>query len=469
MREGKPDILWILCDQFRSDCLSILGHPTVETPNLDALAAEGTLFVNAYSPVPSCVPARACLFTGKNPEKTGFLGYQDGVNWEFDQMLPQVLRDNGYQTYCVGKTHFYPQKKHCGFEGLESYEAWQQLDPTYVNDYHEWLREQGGALEEELQHGLDDNSVTARASTLPEALHNNSWVVTRGLEFLRRRDRTRPYFLNLSFHRPHPPVDPPYFYWQEYMQKEMDAPWVGDWAAVHEKPVWQQQAWEGRLDEGRLKKFRMGYYAQIAHIDSQIGRLLRTLRSKKEMPDVIVFTSDHGEMLGDHHLFRKTYAYEGSAGVPCIIWQKDRTGRREETPVVLQDLYATTLELAGIPVPAGTDGISLCGLMERGERIRRAWIHGEHAACYSEAEAMQFLTDGKEKYIWFTGDGREQFFRLSEDPKECRDLAQDPAQADRIGVWRKRLIRLLWERGETTLTDGKRLIPGLLPAVRKGR
>lgn len=470
MAEKQPNILWIVCDQFRWDCLSIMGHPVVETPNLDSLAAEGTLFTNAYSPAPSCIPARACLFTGKSPAETGFLGYQDCVDWDFENMLPEVLRDNGYQTWCVGKTHFYPQRKHCGFEGLESYEAWQHLTPGYVNDYHEWLKEKGNGMYDELQHGLDDNSFVARASTLPEELHNNSWVVTRGLEFLRKRDRTRPYFLNLSFHRPHPPIDPPAFYWDEYMQKECDEVPVGDWADVHDKSVRSINAWEGHLDETRLKKYRMGYYAQIAHIDSQIGRLIRTLRSQGEMPDMIVFTSDHGEMLGDHHMFRKTYAYEGSAAVPCIIWEKGHwRGTKEETPVVLQDLYTTTLAYAGIEPPAPCDGKNLKELIQDGKPLERTWIQGEHSCCYSAAEAMQFLTDGKEKYIWFTATGKEQFFRLSEDPNECHNLAEKPEEQERMDVWRQRLIQYLHERGESSLTDGKVLKTGTLPVIRKAK
>lgn len=465
----RPNILWILCDQFRWDCLSIMGHKSVETPNLDSLAAEGILFTNAYTPAPSCIPARACLFTGKSPNQTGFLGYQDKVEWNFENMLPEVLRNHGYQTHCVGKTHFYPQRKHCGFEGLESYEAWQHLDAHYVNDYHEWLKEKTNGVCEELQHGLDDNSWNARASTLPEELHNNSWVVTRGLEFIRKRDRTRPYFLNLSFHRPHPPIDPPEFYWNLYQKKEWEEVPIGDWAKRHDKPVIGLNAWEGQLKEEALQRMRMGYYAQITHIDSQIGRFFRTLRSIGQMPDYIIFTSDHGEMLGDHHLFRKTYAYEGSAAVPCIIWEKKkRIGRKEETPVVLQDLYTTTLRFADIEAPKGVNGLDLTDLIEKETKISRQWIHGEHSCCYSEAEAMQFLTDGKRKYIWFTKTGEEQFFDLEKDPYECRNLAGLTEYAEELQKWRERLIAELKDRTQDGMSDGKELIPGLVKTIRRG-
>ncbi len=474
------NILWILCDQFRFDTLSALGHPVVETPNLDMLAQEGAIFTSAYSPCPSCIPARACLFTGLMPEQTGFYGYEDGHEWNFEGMLPKVLAEGGYQTHCVGKTHFFPQNKHCGFEGIDSYECWQRLTDWYVDDYEEWLREKTGGRLDERMTGLDDNSWNALPSVLPEELHNNTWVVTKGLEFLRKRDRTRPYFLTLSFHRPHPPIDPPQRFWDLYMEKTCDPPAIGEWAHVHDKPAPGLQAWEGRLSQKQLTRMRLGYYAQIAHIDSQIGRLLRTLRSRRDLPDVILFTADHGEMLGDHHLLRKTYAYQGSAAVPLILWEKDRRcARRPDLPVTLCDLYPTTLGYAGLPVPGDRRGLDLSDIYRGRDLILaeggrggtagykgREWIHGEHAACYSKEEAMQFLTDGKEKYIWFTATGKEQLFDLRKDPYECCDLSQKPEARERLLIWRKRLTEELCRRGDR-LSDGSRLLPGCLPAVGK--
>lgn len=464
----RPNILFILCDQFRRDCLGVMGHPVVRTPNLDEMAYNGTCFTSAYSATPSCIPARASLLTGKNADNTGFLGYRDKVNWDFENMLPEVLRNNGYQTHCTGKTHFYPQRKHCGFEGLDSYESMQKFDEHYENDYFEWLREKTGGLGEENMTGTSTNSWVARPSSLPEELHVNSWTVTKALEFIKRRDHTRPYFLNVSFHRPHPPIDPPRVYWDEYMALPYDPPKVGGWAGRHEGKVKSVSEWHGNsLGEHDIKKCRHGYYAQIAHIDSQIGRLLMSLGRMRETPDLIIFTSDHGEMLFDHNLYRKTYAYEASAGVPLIIRTKDKPARfRCDAPVVLEDIYATILDFAGIAPPPDIDGVSLMPAHTCGEPIARDFIHGEHAACYSKNEAMQYLTDGKYKYIWFTKTGEEQLFDLQKDPYERDDLSGDPDHSETLEKWRKNLIEILAKRPYDGLSDGEKLICGLLPPCR---
>lgn len=120
----QPNVLLIMCDQMRGDCLGIDGHPDVQTPYLDTLAADGMLFENAYSACPSCIPARAALFCGKTPAGTGRVGYQDGIAWEYDHMLAQEMRDGGYQTAVVGKMHVHPPRLGCGFEHMRLHDGY---------------------------------------------------------------------------------------------------------------------------------------------------------------------------------------------------------------------------------------------------------------------------------------------------------------------------------------------------------
>jgi arylsulfatase len=467
----RPNIVFFLTDQMRGDCLSILGHPIVQTPHLDDMARNGVLFDSAYSSCPSCIASRASMFTGLSPSSHGRLGYQDQVSWRYEGMLPEVLAAAGYQTHCAGKTHFYPQRAHLGFHSLDSYEARQNFDGTYVNDYFEWLRERTNGRLEEHDHGLTDNSWVARPSHLPEELHNSSWTATMAIRFLRRRDRTRPFFLNVSFHRPHAPLDPPQAFYDLYRDRDVPPVPVGDWAAVHDVPVDSVDAWHGRLAPRELAQARRAYWAQVAHIDSQIGRVLEALsREIRPGPTYLLFASDHGEMLGDHHLFRKGYAYEGSAKIPLIVRAPEKiVGQVCSEPVVCEDIYPTILEMAGLTPPRRTEGRSLLPFLANpGHSLGREYVHGEHAAFYSPETGMQFITDGREKYVWFTLSGREQLFGLEKDPGETRDLVHDPRFTARLELWRARMVETLAARPGDGLSDGTRLIPGkLLPAVRE--
>ena len=179
----QPNIVFIMTDQWRGDCLSIAGHPVVETPNLDEMARTGTWFQRAYSACPSCIAARAALMCGQTPSTVGRLGYQDCVPWRYKTTLMTELSAGGYQTHCVGKTHFYPERIHLGFQSIESYECLQSHDGDHINDYHAWLRNQSGGPWDENAHGLASNSWIARPSHLPEHLHVNSWTVERSINF----------------------------------------------------------------------------------------------------------------------------------------------------------------------------------------------------------------------------------------------------------------------------------------------
>ena len=210
-----------------------------------------------------------------------------------------------------------------------------------------------------------------------------------------------------------------------------------------------------RRSARETRRGRAGYYGNITFIDPQIGRLLYEFnkRDPQGLRDtLIVFTSDHGDMMGDHHHWRKTYAYEGSARIPFIVryplsWDLPR-GQTIEAPVELRDIMPTLLDAAGAETPASVDGQSLLKLA-RGEREGwRDFVQGEHTSCYTRAHGMQYVTDGREKYIWFHHTGKEQFFDLVDDPGECRDLSADPGQQARVEKWRQRLAQVNEERGD---------------------
>lgn len=466
MGSDRPNILLIMTDQQRWDTLGCYGSETIETANLDALAAEGTVFEHAYTPSPSCVPARASLLTGLNPWHTGVLGMgigQGPMETGFVHTLPGVLADAGYHTQGVGKMHFFPQRSLNGFHHTLLDESGRVEDNGFVSDYRRWFDQHKTGPYDFVDHGIHWNSWMARPYHAPEYLHPTNWTVNESIAFIQRRDPRKPFFLKTSFARPHSPYDAPPVYFDIYTNKELPGPYVGDWAHIHDKPgdAVSPVAWRGVRKPEEIRRARAGYYGLIHHIDHQIGRLIQCLQ-KEGLYDntVIVFLSDHGDMLGDHHLWRKTYAYEGSAHIPMIVKLPPSFSPvkpRVLEPVTLQDVMPTLLDATGIDIPDTVDGRSMTGLMLGSVQDWRQYVHGEHSTCYSEEQEMQYVTDGRTKYIWFPRIHREQLFDLTADPGECRDLSELPHERERLQLWRERLINELAPR-QAGLVEGGRLV-----------
>ncbi len=458
-----------MVDQWRGDCLGISGHPAVQTPYLDGLALEGVRFERAYSATPSCIAARAALFTGLAQRNHGRVGYRDGVEWNYPVTLAGEFTRQGYQTQAVGKMHVYPERSQLGFQNVILHDGFLHFarrgtNYDLIDDYLPWLRDQLGRHDADyFEHGLNCNSQVARPWDKPEHTHPTNWVTGQAIDFLRRRDPRKPFFLFVSYHRPHPPYDPPAWAFEQYLQRDLPPVPVGDWADLFE-PYTQPRSPQlaaGRLDRHALHRARAGYYGHITHIDHQINRLLEMLHEYGLRDDTwVCFTSDHGELLGDHDLFRKSLPYEGSARVPLILTGPRegglRRGASSDAVVELRDVMPTLLDAAGLEVPAGLDGHSLLPIA-RGQAVRaHPHIHGEHPFM---DQSVHYVTDGHEKFLWFSGTGREQLFDLDEDPQELHDLAGLHEATASQTKWRGVLIDELTDRPEGFVDQG-RLVPG---------
>ncbi len=455
--EKRPDIILFTTDQHRGDCLSIANHPVCETPNVDSWVNNGAYFPNAYTEIPSTTGARRILHLGQGNYHCGLIGYA-GAEFDETHTLPSVLARNGYHCINVGWRNMHPRRKLYGYHMVIPHDLHKGDD-----DYMDWLQEQAGPEAMERGHGVDANGWLARPWHLDERLHPTVWTTDVSLQQLAKRDPTKPFFLWCSHLRPHSPYDPPQFFWDMYKDAQMPPVPVGDWAHVHDIPTpgLARCAWRGRLTDEQTRRGRIGYYGCITHIDYELGRMMEMLPRYANIDlknTIMIFTADHGDMLGDHHMHRKCYAYEGSARIPFVIhypaWLNLPSGAFD-APVGLQDVMPTILDCAGIEIPDTCTGQSVFKAI-RGEPWRE-FMHGEHSPCYDTTQAMQYLTDGKEKYIWFPMTGDEQFFDLTQDRDELVDLAKKPEHADRVAQWRQRLIKILGERGDG-FSDGESLV-----------
>ena len=465
----QPNIILICVDQWRGDCLSIESHPIVHTPHLDELSLGGARFSHAYSATPTCIPARAGLYTGLSQRAHGRVGYKDGVSWNYPITIASEFTKAGYQTQAVGKLHVYPERSQMGFQNVVLHDGFLHLarrrNRPYelVDDYLPWLRERLGSEADYFDHGVNCNSIVARPWNKPEHLHPTNYVVTQSVDFLRRRDPRKPFFLFMSFHRPHPPYDPPAWAFEQYLEVSMPEPPVGDWADIFDKYAQPHlhNGWAGELRSSVLHRARAGYYGHMTHIDHQLNRFFESLQEfGLRDKTYICFVSDHGEMLGDHHLYRKGYPYEGSARVPLILKGPPGSGifagSVHEEVAELRDVMPTLLSCAGLPIPDSVEGHSLLPLARGAKSAWRHHLHGEHILL---GQSLQWVTDGHEKYVWFSGSGHEQLFDLNLDPHELHDLAGEPSSAERKVYWRRVLVEELSGR-EEGFTCGQELITG---------
>jgi arylsulfatase len=447
----QPNIILIISEQHRGDCLGIERHPVLQTPNLDSLAGAGVRFTRAYTSCPTCIAARRSILSGQFPETHGMVGYCDGVPWAHaPTTLPGALRAAGYHAVHIGRDmHQTPKRKRYGF------------DHMIINaDYREWLEQQAPERGGFFGSGIRNNDFTACPWPLADYLHHTNWTVSRALEFLEKRDPSAPYFLNLSFYAAHPPLQPPAFYFERYLRTGVPEPAIGEWATPppNDGLGVPNGGMSVDLKGEALLSARAGYYGLINHLDEQLRRVLNPFSGLLDMSNTIVmFVSDHGEMLGDHYRWHKAVAYEGAARIPFLVQAPERYGISPggviDDIVSLEDVMPTLLDMAGIEIPDSVEGKSLLPMMQQGGGAVREYLHIEHAPC------QHCLTNGREKYIWHVADGREQFFDLSKDPNEMHDLGGTREARERVATWRQALVEELVDRPEG-FSDGKRLIPG---------
>lgn len=451
--QTHPNVVMIVVDQMRRDALGLNRPGFAHTPHLDQLARESVNFSRAYSACPSCIAARASLFTGLRHENHGFTGYDANPEWHYPVTLPGVLADAGYHTQCVGKMHVEPARALMGFHNVVLHDGFlhdkrrKYHNAIEYDDYLPDVRHELGPDFDIADTAIGCNGYAVRCWPWEERLHPTGWVTSKSIEFLRRRDPTKPFFLKVSYHRPHSPLDPPPSYFSMYENRKMPEPYEGDWTgmvsnhAQPENPI--------PLEPYDIDRARRAYCALVTQIDYELNRLFIALGDLNLWEDaLILLVSDHGDMLYDHRLVRKSMPLEGSVGIPLFFrlprsMRQGRQGVTDGKLAELRDLFPTVCDLCGVGIPAGLDGQSLFS-----DSFRRDDLHGEHT---NGELSNQWMTDGREKYCWFSQSGRELLFDLENDPNELHDLAAE--KPERVAFWRKRLVEELTGRPEGYVQD----------------
>lgn len=459
--EQRPNIVLITTDQQRFDTYGDDAPSFMYTPHMNWLADNGIRFTRAYASCPVCQAARTAYLTGQTSFTHGMgVNGPTGEYFGSENTLPTLLREAGYQTMAIGKLHLHPQRIRHGFD-----------ETITLDDYYRWMRGTG-SLEQPRRHGLGENELCPGMATVPESMTLTSWITERAVEFItERRDPTMPYFLWVSYSKPHPPLDPPEPYYSMYRDCQMPEPPVGDWASDPDRPEevkghqFGQNTWD--MPRERLRAAQAAYYGLITQIDYNMGRIFAALQDtgcyfSGRDDTCILFCSDHGELLGDHRMGSKGVPHEGSAHVPFILrlpstWKERYVGMRCEQVACHADILPTLVGVGGGRVPDGLDGQDLLALV-RGElgQPRRYLFSGQgFSKARPDGAAWASVTDGRWKYTWYYAGGKEELFDLGQDPRELHNLADGADSASKKAELRAELVRWLATKDGPYLRDGE--------------
>jgi len=472
-----PNILFLLTDQQRAD--------TVEpglSPNLLRLAAEGVRFTSAYASAPVCTPARAAILTGRSTWRHGLLGWGE-IAPRYGRDMPATMAALGYRTAVVGKNHFGWKDGEPVSHGYESLAIYDGL--TCCSDHYDrWFEEQLPGEDPLKTGGLGWNDWGAAPYIFDEYLHPTAWTGRKAVKqiraFAKENKQQQPFFLKVSFHRPHSPYDPP--------ERFLNATAAPSAPPVTALDGWDEpykecglftgaapggdspSQWCGAVDPADLELTRRAYRALVRQVDDEIGSILVALNETGFANNTFVlFVSDHGDEQNDHYLWKKGYPYQGSVHVPLIVrWPEamdaaidEHRGSVSKAVVELRDIFPTFVDVSGhwnTSFEADMDGRPLTWLLRDGSPGWRQELDLEFGQFY--IHAWNAVTNGEMKYIFHAFSGDEQLFNLTEDPGEQRDLVRGPHHSAALEFWRERLVdQFLREERGLGWVWGRRLMP----------
>lgn len=474
METERPNILWFCTDQQRFDTIGALGNPHVHTPNLNRLAESGTAFTRAYCQNPICTPSRASFMTGRYPSAVG-------VNTNGNDFFPldaeetlvsRLFAEAGYDCGLVGKLHLAgcaDRKEPRVSDGFRVFEWSHSPRPLWsANDhcYARWLIDKGLDPQDvlHLRDKRKDRAIVPSPDqdNVVPAHHHLTWAGERAAHFV--RTARRPWLLCLNTFEPHPPFNPPWEYFRRYDPASLPGPLFRKQDIEHQRKLEAAgvdfQTTSTDPSEFGGKALQAAYYASVEFVDHQLGLLLQTLQESGQLDNTIVlFMSDHGEMLGDHGLVQKGCRfYDGLVRVP-LIWSWPAAIRRGITAhalTELTDVAPTLLELAGIAAPGRMQGRSLAGILtgltdpdSHRDSVRSEYLD---SLGMSNRTRATMYRDDTWKLVQYHSAGTGELYNMNDDPGEFTNLWDDPS-VQRV---REELIRRNADRTVLALDAGIR-------------
>ncbi|MEZ4865844.1 MAG: sulfatase-like hydrolase/transferase [Caldilineaceae bacterium] len=462
----RPNILWYCSDQQRFDTIGALGNPHIHTPRLDQFMREGVAFTHAFCQSPICTPSRASFLSGMYPSALGVNGngYREFPTYYAERLISRRLADVGYDCGLVGKLHLasaahgQEQRVADGYRSVQY--SHSHKGPREVgHDYAEWLRQQGADPDALLadqspgtyREGAAKKSFggvfvpTPEADNVPPHLHQTHWCTDRSLDFIEKnRGADQPWLLSVNPFDPHAPFDAPWEYFRRYDPATLPGAHFVESDLTHQQKLVDAgvdfQSQPRHPEEWDHKRMQASYYAMIEQIDHEFGRLLDYLDETGQRENtIVIFCSDHGEMLGDHGLILKgCRLYEGLVRVPLIISWPGHFQQNvvNDALVELTDLAPTLYECAGEAIPYYVQGKSLLAQLtgERSPAAHRDFVRTEFygAINFPDQTHATMYRDRRWKLIAYHGKRLFELYDLENDPWEHQNLAEDPAQRDKL-------------------------------------
>ncbi|QDU98364.1 sulfatase family protein [Lignipirellula cremea] len=434
----RPNILWYCTDQQRFDTIGALGNPYVQTPTIDRLVGEGVAFTHAYCQSPICTPSRSSFLTGMYPSRVHNTRNGNESFPPFPPVITKLIADAGYDCGLIGKFHLQSAGRRTEPRIDDGYSSWKfshapRDDWPVGHDYADWVRNQGGDL----------NQLRESADRVPAELHQTTWASDMAIDFV-RQERDRPWLLSVNIYDPHPPFIPPRSYFDRFNPSDLPGPYFreSDLAQQAKLAAIDFQGEVKRPEERSGKEIQAAYYAMIALIDDQFARLLSALEESNQRDNtVIIFTSDHGESLGDHGLLEKGCRfYEGLVRVPLIFSWPGRFEQNLQCDALVEllDKTASILELAGLPQPEYQQGRSLLPILtgEQDPHEHRPFVRSEYFDAldshFTGGDGAAYATMHRtrtHKLTVYHGHQLGELYDLTRDPWEFDNLWDDPASA----------------------------------------